>query len=52
MKVNVKLAFLKAIFIHPDNNSYPIFSIEVQETIVDYWKKCDHDQINLKVRNF
>ena len=51
LKVNIKLAYLKAVFIHPDNNSYPIFSIIVQETGVDYWKKCDHDQINLRVCN-
>ena len=29
IKVNVKLAYLKAIFIHPENNTYPIFSIIV-----------------------
>ena len=51
LKVNIKLAQLKAVFIHPDNNTYPIFSIVVQETGVDYWKKCDHDQINLRVSN-
>ena len=43
LKVNVNLAYLKAVFIHPDNNTYPIFSIEVKKTMVDYWKKCDHD---------
>ena len=51
IKVSVNLAYLKSVFIHPDNNSYPIFSIIVQETGVDYWKKCDHDQLNLRVRN-
>lgn len=51
LKVNINLAYLESVFIHPDNNSYPIFSIKVEETNVDYWKKCDHDQINLKVKN-
>ena len=51
MKVRIELAYFKAVFIHPDNNTYPIFSIEVQKTGVDYWKKCDHDQINLNVKN-
>ena len=30
IKINVKLAYLQAIFIHPENNTYPIFSIIVQ----------------------
>ena len=47
LKVQVKLAKLKSVFVHPDNNTYPIFSIKVKETVVDYWKKCDHDHINL-----
>ena len=51
VKVKITLAYLKAVFIHPDNNTNPIFSIIVQQTMVDYWKKCDHDEINLLVKN-
>lgn len=51
MKVKVTLAYLKALFMHPDNNTYPIFSIIVQQTMVDYWKKCDHDEMKLLVKN-
>ena len=43
IKLSVKLAYLEAIFIHPDNNTYPIFSIIVKETGVNYQKKVDHD---------
>jgi len=51
VKVSVRLAYLKAIFIHPENNTYPIFSIIVQKTVVNYAKKVDHDEINLVVQN-
>ena len=51
LKVHVKVAYLKSVFVHPDNNTYPIFSIVVKETGVDYWKKCDHDRIHLQVQN-
>ena len=43
IKVSVKLAYLNAIFIHPENNTYPIFSVIVQETDVKYAKKVDCD---------
>ena len=51
VKVKISLASVEAFFIHPDNNTYPIFSIKVGKTDVDYWKKSDHDQIMLKVKN-
>ena len=51
VKVNVKLAYLKSVFIHPDNNTYPMFSAIVQETTVDFMSKCDYDQIDVKVKN-
>lgn len=51
VKVNVRLAYLKAIFIHPENNTYPIFSAIVQKTDVNYAKKVDHSEVNLVVQN-
>ena len=51
LKLKVKLAYLEAFAIHPDNNSYPLFSIRVGPTEVDFWSKCDHDQISLRVKN-
>ena len=47
----MKLAYIEAIAIHPDNNTYPIFSLNVQETSVDYMKKCDYSQIDVKIQN-
>ena len=51
IKVNVSLAYMKAVFIHPDNNTYPIFSATVKQTSVKYMKKYDHDQVNIKIKN-
>jgi hypothetical protein len=42
---------LKAVFIHPQNNSYPLFTLEVQDIGMSYKKRCDCDQINAKLKN-
>ena len=47
----MQLAYFKSIFIHPDNETYPIFSIQVKKTEVDFFKKCDYSQINVNVQN-
>ena len=39
------------MFIHPDNNTYPIFSAAVKQAGVEYMKKCDHDQVHIVVQN-
>ena len=49
IKVNVKLAYLRAVFIHPINNTYPIFSIWVIQTNVGYGKKIDCDNVNVTI---
>ena len=51
VKVKIKLAYLEAFFIHPDNSTYPVFSIKVGHTAVDYRSKCDHDEIELMVKD-
>jgi len=48
----LKLAHLKAVFILPDNNSYPLFTLEVQTIKLTYQKRCDCDQVNAELKNF
>jgi hypothetical protein len=47
----VKLAYLRAVFIHPLNSTYPIFSIVVQTTEAGYAKKIDCDRVNVNIQN-
>jgi len=47
----LKLAFLQLICIHPQNTSYPMFSIELDNLELEYAKKYDCDQIKIKVAN-
>ena len=49
--MKVSLAYLKAVFIHPDNNTYPIFSAAVWQAGVEYGKKCDASRIHIVVQN-
>ena len=42
VKVSIKLAYLEAYFIHPDNNTYPVFLAKVGSTVVEYNQKCDY----------
>jgi hypothetical protein len=50
--IEVTLARMKSVFVHPQNNSYPIFTLEVQRISMDYRKRCDCDQINARLSNF
>ncbi len=51
VKVDLQLAFLQLICIHPQNTSYPIFSVDLKNLGLEYTKKCDCDQIKLTVTN-
>lgn len=51
-KLKVKLAYFKVVFIHPNNNTYPIFSVIVRELMVDVLSKCDHAKMLLVIKNF
>ena len=47
----MRLAYLRAVFIHPLNNTYPIFSVVVKTTEVGYAKKIDCDRVNVNIQN-
>ena len=51
VKVRVELAYLEAFFVHPDNNTYPIFSTKVGQTVVDFRSKCDYDELEFAIDN-
>lgn len=52
LKVDLNLSYMKAIFIHPENHTYPIFSVELNTLKLNYDKKCDHDEIKTQIKNF
>ena len=52
VKVSVRLAFLKSVFIHPFNNTYPIFTLHVNQADVDVAIKCDCTKLNVNLQNF
>ena len=41
------LALLKVVFVHPENHSYPIFTVELNHLGFTYVKKRDHDEIRI-----
>ena len=47
----MRLAYVKAFFIHPDNNSYPIASAVLKTTLLNFEQKSDYAKIDLKVEN-
>ena len=51
VKVKIKLAYLEAYFIHPENNTYPVFLVKLGSTVVEFNSKCDHDEIELLIQN-
>jgi len=51
LHVVVKLAFLNATFIHPFNTSYPMFTVGVKQTEVQYTKRIDCDEVKVKIGN-
>ena len=51
LRVNMRLAYVKAFFIHPDNNSYPLASAVLKTTLLNFEQKSDYAKIDLKVEN-
>lgn len=49
--MNLNLSFMRSVFIHPQNHSYPIFTLELQKLRMSYEKKCDCDNIEIKIKN-
>lgn len=42
---------MKVVFIHPENHTYPIFSVELQNLRQSYLKTCDHEVVTVAVKN-
>lgn len=42
---------MRVVFIHPENHTYPLFSLELKSLKMYYDKKCDHDKIRILVEN-
>lgn len=51
LKLNVSLASLRIVFIHPDNHSYPIFSLNMKKMDLQYLKCYDHEKVGMTVGN-
>ena len=52
LKVELKLLYMCAVFIHPENHTYPIFSVKLEALSLGYDKKADHDDIACRIKNF
>ena len=52
MKIVVKIESLNMICMHPQNDSYPIFSLHADGMSHDMDMKFDHDDHVLKIVNF
>ena len=52
LKLKLKLGQLKAVFIHPDNHTYPVFTMRLYQLALDFQKLQDHDDIGISINNF
>ena len=47
LHVKLNLMCLNIVFIHPENHTYPIFSMKLGNLYLGYNKKCDHDSVTM-----
>ena len=52
VKVDLRLSYMSAVFIHPENHTYPIFSLKLNSLALGYEKHYDHTNIRVRIQNF
>ena len=51
IKVEARFEQLCFVCIHPNNDTYPIFTVILDQTVIDYRAMFDHDEIDVKMGN-